>query len=144
LGLAEQYGLQPGSKVYCDNLFTSMDLLDHMGDRQLGVTGTVRQNRLHGVPLASSKEVEKKFKRGDSQAVYTKDSTVIVWNDNRPVYMASNCDDLEPMGTCKRFSKADKGYVAVPQPSINALYNTSMGGVDLVDMAEKNYAITAR
>jgi hypothetical protein len=30
LGLSEQYNLLPGSKIYCDNLFTSMDLLDHM------------------------------------------------------------------------------------------------------------------
>jgi len=41
LGLAEQYGLLPGSKAYCDNLFTSVDLLDIMGDRELGVTGTM-------------------------------------------------------------------------------------------------------
>ena len=41
LGLAEQYGHLPGSKAYCDNLFTSVDLLDIMGDRELGVTGTM-------------------------------------------------------------------------------------------------------
>jgi hypothetical protein len=121
-----------------------MDLLDHMGDKELGVTGTMRKNRIYGIPLPTQKEVEKNFKRGDCQAVYTTTNTVIVWKDNKPVYMASNCDGLEPMGTCQRFSKQEKGYIAVPQPSINSLYNQFMGGVDLIDNAEKNYAITMR
>ena len=76
-----------------DNLFTSMDLLDHMGDRQLGITGTMRQNRLHDIPLPSKKEAAK-LQRGQFEAVYTQDSTVIVWNDNQPVYMASNHDEV--------------------------------------------------
>ena len=82
LGLVDQYGLQPGTKVYVDNLFTSIDLLDHMGDRQLGLTGTVRQNRLNGVPLPSKKEAAKQLKRGDHKAVYTQDCTIVLWQDN--------------------------------------------------------------
>lgn len=58
--------------------------------------------------------------------------------------MASNVDAMEPMTTCSRFSKQAKGYVAVPQPNTNARYNKSMGGVDLMDNAEKNYAIVTR
>ena len=131
-------------QTYVDNLFTSIDLLDHMGDRQLGVTGTLRQNRLHGVPLPTKKEVEKNFVRGQSEAVYTQDSIVVVWKDNKPVYMASNCDDMEPFSSCQRYNKQAKGYMAVPQPSLNDKYNASMGGVDLVDNAEKNYAIVTR
>lgn len=127
-----------------DNLFTSTDLLDHMGDRQLGVTGTMRLNRIHGIPLTSKKDCEKNFERGQAQAVYSQDSAVILWRDNKPVYMASNFDELEPFSACQRYSKADKGYIDIPQPSINAKYNENMGGVDLVDNSEKNYAITAR
>ncbi|XP_065651777.1 piggyBac transposable element-derived protein 3-like [Hydra vulgaris] len=48
LSLSEQYGLKKGTKVACDNLFTSFDLLDHMGEHGWGVVGTVRQNRLVG------------------------------------------------------------------------------------------------
>jgi DNA excision repair protein ERCC-6 len=43
--LVKLFGLAPGTKVVCDNLFTSLDLLDHMGNMQLGVVGTMRQNR---------------------------------------------------------------------------------------------------
>lgn len=44
-GLIKQFGLEPGTKAVCDNLFTSVDLLDHMGEMQMGVVGTIRQNR---------------------------------------------------------------------------------------------------
>ena len=144
LGLAEQCGLLLGAKVYCVNLFTSLDLLEHMGDRHLGVTGTMRQNRLHGIPLPTKKEVAKNFERGQLQAIYHQDAMVLVWKDNQPVYMASNHDSVEPMGTCQRYSQKEKGYVAVHQPKLNHEYNTNMGGVDLLDNGEKNYAITAR
>ena len=50
-GLADQFGLKEGTKVACDNLFTNFYLLNHFTDRGLGVVGTVRQNRLVGVPL---------------------------------------------------------------------------------------------
>ena len=44
-GLIKQFGLEPGTKVACDNLFTSVDLLDHLGEMGIGVVGTIRQNR---------------------------------------------------------------------------------------------------
>lgn len=62
----------------------------------------------------------------------------------QPVYMASNCDSMEPMGVCQRYSAKDRCYMPYPQPFMNAQYNKFMGGVDLVDNSEKNYAITTR
>jgi hypothetical protein len=44
-GLIKQFGLEPGTKVVCDNLFTSVDLLDHLSSMEMGVVGTIRQNR---------------------------------------------------------------------------------------------------
>jgi hypothetical protein len=115
-----------------------------MGDRQLGVTGTLRQNRVIGIPLPTKKEVTRKFSRGQVEATYTQDATVVVWRDNQPVYMASNHESIEPMGSCQRYSQKEKAYIAVPQPKLNQEYNKNMGGVDLVDNSEKNYAITTR
>jgi hypothetical protein len=144
MGLALQYGLQPGAKVYVDNLFTSLDLLDHMGDKRYGVTGTLRQNRIIGIPLPSKKQANKELKRGEMKAVYTQDAVVTVWQDNQPVYMASNCDSVEPLAQCLRYSRKDKAYKPFPQPNMNKLYNKNMGGVDLLDNSTKNYAITTR
>ena len=50
----------PGSRVYVDNLFTSFPLLQKMSEMGLGLTGTIRQNRLHRVPITGKKDLEKK------------------------------------------------------------------------------------
>ena len=63
-------------------MFTSLDLVDHMGARSWGVTGTLRANRLHDIPLPAKKEVEKNLKRGASQAVFSQYLMVLVWKDN--------------------------------------------------------------
>jgi hypothetical protein len=143
MGLSLQYGLLPGAKVCIDNLFTSMDLLDNMGEKGYGVTGTLRQNRIISIPLPNKKDANK-MKRGEMKAVYTKDAVVTVWKDNKPVYMASNCDAVEPAAQCKRYNRKEKAYVALPQPKLNNDYNKFMGGVDLFDNGTKNYAITTR
>ena len=51
---------------------------------------------------------------------------------------------MKPLGHCKRYSAKEKKFLAVPQPNMNQCYNNSMGGVDLLDNSEKNYAITTR
>jgi len=144
LGLVQQCGLPPGTKVYIDNLFTSLDLISHMGDKGYGVTGTLRQNRIIGIPLPNKKQANKELKRGEAKAVYTEDKVVVVWKDNQPVYMASNCSSPELTAQCKRYSKKDKAYVNVPQPDVNNDYNRHMGGVDVFDGRVKNYAISIR
>ncbi len=107
----------PRTKVYCDYPFTSLDLIDHMGNHQLGVTGTLRQNRLVGVPLPSKKEALKKLTRGEAQAIYFKDMSVLMWKDNQPVYMASNCDEMEPLGHYKRYSAKEEKFWLYHSPT---------------------------
>jgi hypothetical protein len=71
-----------------------------MGDRQLDVTGTC-QNRLISVPLQFKQEAERTMKKGNSQADVTQDDTIMLWKDNKPVYMANNFEEAEPMGSCE-------------------------------------------
>jgi len=144
MGLAQQCGLPPGTKVYVDNLFTSLDLIDHMGAKGYGVTGTLRQNRIIGIPLPNKKQANKELKRGETKMVFTQDAVVSVWKDNQPVYMASNCANGELTSTCKRYSRVDRGYVNFTQPNMNNQYNKHMGGVDMLDARVKNYAISIR
>jgi DNA excision repair protein ERCC-6 len=145
-GLARQYSLRPGSKIACDNLFTSLDLLNHLGKLELGVVGTMRQNRVLNLPLPSKKDMEKNMERGDHRVLYSADGEICVvqWKDNKAVYLASNCFSVEPMGTVSRYNGADKAYKQIPCPRMIPLYNESMGGVDLLDGGEKRYAITTR
>ena len=60
-GLAKQYGLKEGTKLSCDNLFTSFDLCAEKG---IGVIGTVRQNRIGSLPIMDKKTADKQLKRG--------------------------------------------------------------------------------
>jgi hypothetical protein len=69
-----QAKLRKGSEVYMDNLLTSFPLLDKLSEMGIAGTGTVRQNRLHRVPIIDKKEVEKKVvPRGFSQTVFRND-----------------------------------------------------------------------
>jgi hypothetical protein len=49
-----------GSELFFDNLFTSFPLLTRLSEMEIAGTGTVRQNRLHRLPIASKKDLEKK------------------------------------------------------------------------------------
>jgi hypothetical protein len=97
-GLAEQYGLKEGTKLSCDNLFTSFDLCDHLAEKGLGVVGTVRQNRICAVPIKAKKEADKELKRGEVETVYDSNVCLSVWKDSKPVYIASNFCLPEPLG----------------------------------------------
>lgn len=101
-GLVEGAKLVAGTKVACDNLFTSLDLLDNMSKKGIGVVGTMRQNRLSKLSLPSRQQAQK-MKRGQKEQVYVSgDQVVTVWKDSAPVYVASNFADVSPIGKCKR------------------------------------------
>lgn len=101
-GLVEDAKLVAGTKVACDNLFTSLDLLDNMSKKGIGVVGTMRQNRLCTLSIPSMQQA-KKVKRGQKEELYVSDDQVVVmWKDSAPVYLASNFADVNPLGKCTR------------------------------------------
>ena len=134
LDLIEKAGLPQGSEIYMDNVFTTFPLLEKLSERGIGGTGTVRQNRLNKVPIMKKKQVEKKdVPRGFSQSLFQEDRVLIVWKDNKAVYMASNKHGDDKSGTCLRFSREKKANIQVPMPTMVGKYNAGMGGVDLLD-----------
>ena len=84
-----------GTKLYFDNLFTTMKLLDWLSAKGIGGTGTMRQNRIAAIPVPSKKEVERNYERGAAFSVFSGDKGVVVWMDNKPVYCGSNIDTTE-------------------------------------------------
>ncbi|XP_065665601.1 uncharacterized protein LOC136087024 [Hydra vulgaris] len=111
LSLSKQYGLKKGTKVACDNLFTSFDLLDHMGEHGWGVVGIVRQNRLVGVPMPTKKQAKKEMTRGTMKSVYDNNNCVTIWMDSKAEVLASNYTGPNPAGICERYSGKDKAYI---------------------------------
>ena len=90
--------------------------------KNISGTGTVRQNRLCKIPIKSRKVMEKKnIPRGATDVLYNNDVTLVVWKDNKPVYMASNKHGAETNSTCRRFSRADKKHIEII--SIKVFFN---------------------
>ncbi len=82
--LSVQANLQQGSSVFFDNLFTSFPLLNKLSEMRIAGTGTVRQNRLHRIPVVSKKDLEKKaVPRGHSDVLYKHDQVLVAWKDNK-------------------------------------------------------------
>ena len=69
----------------------------------MGLTGTVRMNRLHSVPIRQKKEMARKVvDRGTTDILYKDDIVLVAWKDNCPCYMASNKYSASSEGvTCR-------------------------------------------
>ena len=81
LDLIKKAGLVPGSQVFVDNLFTSFPLLNKCSEMGIGCTGTVRQNRLHRVPITKKKDLEKReVARGTFSSTYKNDTICVSIN----------------------------------------------------------------
>ncbi|XP_029475784.1 piggyBac transposable element-derived protein 3-like [Rhinatrema bivittatum] len=122
-------------EVFFDNFFTSYDLLLALQKQNIKATGTVCENRLKQCSLIETSQMKKKergcFDNGHVLAVK--------WHDNQCVIVASNYNNIEPLGKARRWSNARKCPVDLPQPVVIGLYNTHMGGVDILDRFMANY-----
>lgn len=63
---------QCGHTIYCDNFFTTYQLLEVMKEKKINLAGTVRLNRFANPPLLSDKDMRKKPK-GSSDSVTSLD-----------------------------------------------------------------------
>lgn len=132
-------------KIYFDNFFTSYKLLVYLKNGGYFATGTVRENRMLKCPLENNKSLGKK-QRGamDSRYDHVNEISVVRWNDNSVVTVASNCESVQPLVPVKRYNRKEKRDTSIPQPNMIAKYNKYMGGVDLHDNAIANYRINIR
>lgn len=133
--------------LYFDNWFCSVDLQVVLKKVGISSVGTVREARLKGCKLPSDKELKRKG-RGSYVEMETTFEGVnlraVKWFDNRHVTLLSSFASALPDHPVKRFDKKTRTTVNVPRPSIVAVYNESMGGVDLMDMLVALYRIQLR
>lgn len=132
-------------KLYFDNWFTTLPLLQFLKMKGIHAAGTIRMNRIKCCPLQANKDLEK---LGRGALDYRTDSNsglvVAKWLDNKVVLVASNYIGIEPMGTISRWDKSENKHKDIQCPSIVLSYNKSMGGVDLVDMLISLYRIKVK
>ncbi|KAJ4448837.1 hypothetical protein ANN_00228 [Periplaneta americana] len=114
----------PRSQVFIDNYVNSIPLLENMTRKEINVTGTIRADRTQKAPLKDLK----KSARGSFHSIRDPASniTLVRWNDNSQVTMATNRTDSLVTGLtkCSRYSASSKNRVNMPQPSLVNEYNT--------------------
>lgn len=97
--------------------------------------GTLRADRKRNLQL---KENKQSSTEGQGSLDFRTDSrvgiTVVKWNDNKAVILASSLVGAEPMSIVKWYDKTAKAKVDIPTPNIVKKYNHNMGGVNLADM----------
>ena len=144
LGLVKKCQLRQGHHVTFDNLFTSLPLLDQLSAAGIGGTGTARENRIPKDCILTPSAKMNKLKRGSISSVCTEDVALVRWTDNKSVTMMSNTHGVEPMQKVTRWSRQEKKKVTVDMPYSVAVYNRTMGGVDLHDQFVSSYRIRIR
>lgn len=138
--------LHRGTKVYCDQFFTSIQGAEQMMKKELYVTGTVMKNRVAAaVQKLPTDKAMKKAGRGTSREVSTEDGKLcaVKWYDNKPILMMSVVHGTQPEDTWQCWDKKLKQYVSVSRPSIVREYNLKKGGVDSADRMISYYRMSA-
>lgn len=122
-------------KVFCDNYFTSIPLIDKLKDEKIYVVGTIRQNRIKDADkkLKCSKVLLKEGRGSVSVTTSENNITVTRWVDRSVVHVISSFAGVEPMDKAKRFCGVTKSVIDIGRPHAVKMYNTHMGGVDLMD-----------
>ena len=143
LGLIEKCSVPAGCRLYFDNLFTSLPLLDILPSKNIGGTGTLRENRTEKAPLISRKLLTKE-KRDTVDYASDGNNLIVNWNDNRAVIVATNCHKGTPKFPASRYDRKERRRVPVDVPGPIFYYNRCMGGVDLLDQTNANYRIRIR
>ena len=128
--------------VVMDNFFTSPSLLRLLNGNGMAATGTVRANRTENAPLQAVDDMKKEA-RGSSDVVNDNksDVTLVRWNDNKVVTVASTLYGKEPMKRTCRYIKDKGGRVEIDQPNSTSVYNKTVGGVDRMDQNIGAYMI---
>lgn len=70
--------------------------------------------------------------------------TLVRWNDNSIVTVASNNFSVHPLANTKRYNRKERKDIQISQPNMIKQYNSYMGGVDLHDNAIANYRTSIR
>lgn len=134
-------------RLYFDNYFTSLRLLEYLAKEGILSLGTIRRNRIPDCKLSTEKLMMKK-ERGYSEEYVADvngiDVSTVVWRDNKIVSLASTFAGQKPESDVRRWDKQKSQYVNIKRPNVIGEYNRHMGGVDLLDSVMGIYKIRLR
>lgn len=134
-------------RLYFDNYFTSLPLLEYLAKEGILSLGTIRRNRIPDCKLPTEKEVMKKERGFSAEFVANMDGidiSNVIWKDNKVVTLVSSFAGELPKSQVRRYDKTNKRHVNIDRPYIVGEYNRHMGGVDLIDSIMGRYKIMLR
>ena len=131
-------------KMYFDNWFASVQLVEMLKERGIWAVGTIRKDRMAGCQLKSDKEMKKDGRGSYDNKSNDKGVTIVKWYDSKQIHIVSSHYGPEPLGICKRYCGKAKKKIDVVRPYVVQEYNAHMGGVDLADMLIELYHINLR
>ena len=132
-------------KVFTDNFFTSLPLIQHLKSDGIWYTEIIHAPRLKIYRLLAAKDIKKK---GRSSFYYRSDENrkivVVKWFDNKVVALASFYVGIEPTDAVKCSNCSIRQHVHVSRPNTVRLYNQYMGGINKLDKMCSLYNLTLR
>ncbi|KAG4071994.1 hypothetical protein HA402_010931 [Bradysia odoriphaga] len=124
-------------RVFFDNYFSTLPLISELSKRGIHSVGTMRQNRLYNDKLPGDKTIMS-LPRGSSFEmtinIENTEITNVTWRDNKVVNLISDFVGTDPMQKVQRFDKKLGKKISIDCPDIVKEYNSSMGGVGLLDI----------
>ena len=124
-----------GFKIFADNYFTSVLLVEKLLNDGFFYAGTIRFPRMRQCEPESEKTMKKEG-RGSTDFKILSDENIIImrWFDNKPVNLISSYVAVEPIDSVRCYDQREETYTEAPRPNILKVYNTYMGGTDKLDM----------
>ncbi|XP_037784686.1 piggyBac transposable element-derived protein 3-like [Penaeus monodon] len=124
-----------GTSFFFDRFFTTPKLLEILSSLGMGATGTMKKNLVPKQCRLKTENQLKRSGRGSSDCAVRDDSAfcITVWFDKKNIILASNEHSIQPVSTCQRWCKREKRHLEVERPRVVELYNSKMGGVDIID-----------
>jgi len=145
LRLAQTIPPNQNFKLYFDNYFTSIPLIHELRSKGIHSLGVLKSNRLSGCVLKSEKDLKKEGRGAtDSKVTHDGTMTIVRWQDNGAVTLASSFAGIDEQDKVQRWSESQKEYIMVDRPRCVQLYNCNMGGVDNIDRLISLYRIKSK
>lgn len=138
---------QQNYKIFFDNWFTSLPLMVYLHKEGILPLGTARLNRITGLIMPNEKEFKKQGRGSMCEKTTIIDNvkiSAVSWFDNKVVTMVSTYVGSQPIVEKKRFFRSLKIKKMVPCPKAVDVYNSYMGGVDLLDSMLGYYRISLK
>lgn len=120
-------------RIYFDNFFSSVELLEVLKGKGIQAAATIRSNR-KGLPQFCD---DKQLQRGNFDFQATNALSVYKWMDSKAVHLISNFHGSEVTSVTRK--NAQGHQITVSCPEVVKDYNSYMGGVDKHDQLRKYY-----